>query len=42
MILGIIIGGLAGFILGALVYRNNSTKFNELIEKIKNLEDKIK
>lgn len=42
MILGFILGALAGFILGALVYRNNSSKFNELIEKIKSLESKIK
>ena len=42
MITGIIIGALAGFVLGALVYRNNSSKFNELIEKIKKLEEKIK
>ena len=42
MILGLIIGGLAGFVLGALVYRNNSAKFDELIQKIKDLEAKIK
>lgn len=34
--------GAAGFIIGALVFRNNSAKFNELIEKIKDLENKIK
>lgn len=34
--------GIVGFVVGALVFRNNSAKFNELIEKIKQLEDKIK
>lgn len=41
MLLHIIIGALGGFILGALVYRNNSAKFDALIEKVKQLEQKI-
>lgn len=42
MILGIIIGAVAGFILGALVYRSNNEKADEIIAKIKELESKIK
>ncbi len=41
MILTIAVG-IVAFVIGALVFRNNSAKFNELIEKIKDLENKIK
>lgn len=35
MILGLIIGGVVGFILGALVFRNNAKDAEELINKVK-------
>lgn len=41
MLLGIIIGGVIGFVIGALVFRNNTAKMNQLIEEIKQLKGKI-
>lgn len=35
MVLGLIIGFVVGFTLGALVFRNNAKKANEIIDVIK-------
>jgi len=35
MVLGLIIGGVVGFVVGALVFRNNSAEAEKLIKKVK-------
>lgn len=37
-----IIFALAGFVLGALVYRNNSKQFNNVILILEDLKDQVK
>lgn len=42
VVLLVIIFTLAGFILGALVYRNNSKQLNNIILTMKDMEEQIK
>lgn len=42
MILGLIIGGIAGFVIGALVFRNNTSKFEKIIQELKDKVDQLK
>ena len=42
MILAIVLVFLAGFILGALVYRNNSRQLNNLTDTVIDLAEQIK
>ena len=41
MILYLLIGGVVGFVVGALVFRNNQKKFDELIAKVQDTLDKL-
>lgn len=40
MLLGILIGGVIGFIAGALVFRNNSVEGEKIVDKVKDTVDK--
>lgn len=35
MILGLIIGGVVGFVIGALVFRNNAKQGEQIIDNLK-------
>jgi hypothetical protein len=40
MITGLIIGGIVGFVIGALVFRNNAKQGEKIIDKLKKTESK--